>query len=863
MAAYRQRHVDKTCARWRAIETDGLRCRTLYKPSTSQAITAISHRRGGGPALELQRLLIPSTTAEAEPTAMFPSTMDDLRQALREYRHNPCIMGPVTAIIVLLILLVGGLGLLLKAPIVLLTLLLSPALGRFNLIIEFLYPTALGRWVHLTLVKLMLKSRVRRPSDKNRGFHSRTIEMRVEIVPGRVYLHPLPQWSDNLGYLIVCVPKPKAAVEIKPTPLGNVTIVDQASDEPLVACVVDCGDAPTVKELLALISQVHYDAKTIEIQSILSTHKHHDHTAGNKGMLKDPELGASIKHVFGGAVEKVPCCNYPLANGECLPLPKSGNNDMNDLVEIEAVATPGHTRGSLVYIMRPKDGVTALVAACLFTGDTMFSGGTGVPFEADIDDDPEAKLTKMTPTSFIRATASLHAVERCFSEVMVRSVRPDLVNQVSSDSILIFAGHEYTSELLARQFTQTMSESCRWKHFTPAVFFETVSHYYVALHRRALPHSSGKLLSAPSTLRRELLINPQLRMLHKRGEIVVRAVQLWHELFAKEKIGYCASEHVKKRRFLARKALSTQSQWNLDGSDVDRPGFATMYQTDLDSIIEELDAGRINGRRAAQRLREARALLNYSTIARRPVPDTLPSDRMIVKGLFGFVLLGSSPTALTLSDSKAMKLPAPVVSSSDRIRISKSRLLTVLHWLGLLSDENDGRRLEAMMDQLWKETREYSEQLSSFDPSGTEKKLYNAVDVEAEVNVEDEVSLGALRWVVYGIPQRPPGWAAKFCMPCTNPQPVGPEQSHPITKCGLRQHNGELVRHDIYTCPLCVSAAGCPVADDNEMEPQYSPGGKKPLQHYCSTQTDDDDGDGQSVSLSPTDEVLNILLREA
>jgi len=705
--------------------------------------------------------------------------------------------------------------------------------------------------------------------------------MRVEVIKDRVYLHPLPQWLDNLGYLVVCCPpKKSASPKVTSTPLGKVSVTDVGDEKiPIVAFVVDCGNAATVVEQVERISALHYDEKTIQIQSILSTHKHHDHTAGNKGLFEHETLGRSIKLVFGGAVEKVPCCNYPLRHGDLLPLPQYGENDMGDLIEVEAIATPGHTRGSLAFAMRPKISTVdqSTGSSFLFTGDTMFSAGSGVPFEADFESNQEEKANTMTPTSFINVAASNYAVERCFSEIIARSVPEDRLLRSSSDRVLIFPGHEYTTELLHRQLAQNGGDSTRWKHFSPSYFFEVASHYYVALHRRALPHSSGKLLSAPTSLRRELLINPQLRMLHKRGQLVIRAVHLWHDHFAKVKIvpignGYSRDTTVETGASpSASKTISSYQRWNLDASDIDRPVFSTVYTADLDLIIADLDSGRITHKDAAEQLRQMKAMIETPTIGRRPIPDTLPSNRIIFRTLLGFVLLGSTPSALTLSDSISMKLPPPVVSTSDRIRINKSRLVAVLHWLGLVEEENEkGKDIVAMISQLWKETREYSEKMSSFDADEDGTVTYKTGgDVEVEIRNESdyEIQLGALRWMVYGIPQKPPSFLEKTCcVPCSSSPPLGPpSQPHPIEKSGLSKHSGELVRHDLFNCLLCHSMAGCPIGDEDgltELNQNFaSPNGtghRPPLNRMSSTQTYDDDG--QSIEL--THDVLN-LLREA
>lgn len=742
---------------------------------------------------------------------------------------------------------------------------LSWFLNRFTFVVEFLYPTSLGRWLHITAVKYMTSRHL--PEDRTKKFHSRTLETRFQIT-NRVFIHPLPQFLDNLGYLVVCLPvgaSNEADERKEDTPLGTISVehVPQVGD-PILAFVIDCGDAEAVLELVDIISEIHYNRKAIEIHSILSTHKHHDHTAGNSALKA---AMPTIKTICGGAVEKVPGCNYPLANGDMVPLPKSGMNDMNEEIQVEAIATPGHTRGSLVFCLRSDKSVA------LFTGDTMFSGGSGVPFESDIERDQEEKMKSMSPWSFIKANASNFAVERCFAELLARSVRRGDMGNISSDRVLVLAGHEYTTELLGRQLSQS-TESCRWRNMNPSVFFETVSQLYVAWHRRSLPSSTGKLLVCPSTLRKELSINPMFRSLHKRGETVVRAILFWHRHFAKVKVPERYTSDLfdfhKNDALHWNKLSSTDNQWNVDTADVDRPIFATVYASELATIIDDLKEGKVSGKTAARKLEGLQSMLDIPTIGRRPIPDTLPSDNAICKGLVGLVLLGSSPAAMTLSDSAVMKMPAPVVTSSDRIKISKKRLLTVLYWLGLLDDEVDGARLVGMIHQLWKETKAHCDAMSRFDLVLTESNekvearkaeyddFLHSNDVENNANNEDDIELGALKWILYGIPERRSSWFSKWCMPCSPPPP---EQHHPIDKTSMRQHSGELVRHDPYSCLLCISGAGGSVNDDKPAQDPSSTGlgvRRAPIRREASVP---DDQESAAIEISP--EGLSCLIREA
>lgn len=669
---------------------------------------------------------------------------------------------------------------------------------RFNWVVEFLYPTGVGRWVHFFLMRMSARSKNAKPNDKSYGYHSRAMETRFEVVRNRVYIHPLPQFMDNLGYLVVCLPPSSAQSQI-------------------VGFVVDVGDAQAVARQVSLISNLHYQMRPICLQSILSTHKHHDHTAGNIA-LQRTEIGSDIKIVFGGAVEDVPGCTFPLANGDKLPLPRDDGNDMQSVVEVEAIATPGHTRGSLAYALRPLDQSLSTMSSILFTGDTMFSGGGGVPFESDIDPNQEGRTANMTGDSYIKASAATYAVERCFAEILYRCVPGSMMKSFSSDRVIVLPGHEYTYELLNRQLPQP-TESSRWKLFSPKIFFETASSYYVAMHRSTLPSTSGRVLSAPSSIQQQLSINPNLRSLRRRADVIVSALRFWNSHFSKapvnnEVVGGFGRNGMQTNATSQgpEKTRATEKQWNLDANDINSQVFTTVYSTDLDSIIADLDAGAVNPRKAAERLRRLKQKLDSPVVGRRPIPGTLPSNRVIYKGLLGLAILGSSPTALAPSDSKAMKISPSVGDSSDDIVVSKKHLIAVLYWLGLLTDVNDGNRIVKIIERLWSEARELESNQASIK---REDVTYDTVDVEASattVALHDKVDLGTLKWLLYGIPRQQIKSFPQFCSPCAKPKYEEKPEDHPIETCGMLPENGEFVRHDIFSCMLCRVGAGCPAA---------------------------------------------------
>ena len=439
---------------------------------------------------------------------------------------------------------------------------------------------------------------------------------------------------------------------------------------------------------------------------------------------------------------------------------------------------------------------------CLFTGDTIFSAGGGVAFEADVTSVDESK---MTANKYIQASAAAYAVERCFAEVLFR-----IVGYPSSQELLLFPGHEYTAELLGRQLTQQQQQlSCRWKNLVPAAFFDTASHWYVMHHRRTLPANNGRLMTVPSSLERELTINPHFRSLRLRGETVVNALQLWYTKFATEAVAVDAGPAFPVPPVATpSRPASNQQQWTLTANDMNRSIFTTVYASDLDQVIDDLRLGRVEPETAAKRLQELKGALQKQVIGRRPIPGTIPSSRAVYRGLLGFVLLASAPVALCPSDSEKMNLPEPMEpSETDRIEIDQNRLISVLHWLGLLNESN-GKELVAIIRLLWKETNAYIHR-------GAGVKRYQS-DMESAPTARDQVHLGALKWVIYGIPEQRPTSKLSYCMPCLDSDDDMPK--HPHMAIHYSRQSGELVRHDIYSCKLCRDATGCAAVQVQEVD---------------------------------------------
>jgi hydroxyacylglutathione hydrolase len=120
------------------------------------------------------------------------------------------------------------------------------------------------------------------------------------------------------------------------------------------ALVVDPGDAPVV---LAALQQFG-----VQLQAILVTHHHHDHTGGVAALRQ-----ATGAQVFGPAREAMPEPLTRLAGGDCVQALG---------LTFDVIDVPGHTAGHIAYYCPNADE-----APLLFCGDTLFSGGCGRLFE--------------------------------------------------------------------------------------------------------------------------------------------------------------------------------------------------------------------------------------------------------------------------------------------------------------------------------------------------------------------------------------------------------------------------------------------------------------------------------------------------
>jgi glyoxylase-like metal-dependent hydrolase (beta-lactamase superfamily II) len=126
---------------------------------------------------------------------------------------------------------------------------------------------------------------------------------------------------------------------------NNVYIV--ACDRTHQAVIIDAADEP--ERVLAA-------AVGLDVQAILTTHRHADHHGAVEEVRQT--LGVPFRIHADDAVEGVPPVETPIADGEIISF---GN------VSLQAIHTPGHTPGSTCFFGH----------GLLFSGDTLFPGGPG------------------------------------------------------------------------------------------------------------------------------------------------------------------------------------------------------------------------------------------------------------------------------------------------------------------------------------------------------------------------------------------------------------------------------------------------------------------------------------------------------
>ncbi|RYX98103.1 MAG: hydroxyacylglutathione hydrolase [Comamonadaceae bacterium] len=224
------------------------------------------------------------------------------------------------------------------------------------------------------------------------------------------------------------------------------------------ALVVDPGDAAPVVQVLEKLG--------LQLESILVTHHHADHTGGVDALRE--RTGAVV---FGPATERIPKPFTPLREGDTAHALG---------IDFQVIDVPGHTAGHIAFyapavsiVLRDTDGSEKTVdpsadhfsdvpgpRPVLFCGDTLFSGGCGRLFEG-------------TPAQMLDSLDKLAALP---------------------DSTLVCCAHEYTlSNLRFAEAVDTDNQDLR------------------AWHAKCIALREAGQPTVPSFIAQERLVNPFLR----------------------------------------------------------------------------------------------------------------------------------------------------------------------------------------------------------------------------------------------------------------------------------------------------------------------------------------------------------------
>ncbi|XP_028833718.1 putative hydrolase PNKD [Denticeps clupeoides] len=176
---------------------------------------------------------------------------------------------------------------------------------------------------------MFYKRQLRKARERYPAGHSKT---QTTIING-IKITPIPALSDNYSYMIV----------------------DTSSN---FAVVVDPTDPQSV--------QAYLEEERVTLEAILCTHKHWDHSGGNRILRR---LYNSCR-VYGNNMDNIPGLTHPLADKDTI--------EIGTCLRFRAFYTPGHTVGHIIYLL---DGRSYGGPSCLFSGDLVFLSGCGRMFE--------------------------------------------------------------------------------------------------------------------------------------------------------------------------------------------------------------------------------------------------------------------------------------------------------------------------------------------------------------------------------------------------------------------------------------------------------------------------------------------------
>ncbi|XP_038045052.1 probable hydrolase PNKD [Patiria miniata] len=147
-----------------------------------------------------------------------------------------------------------------------------------------------------------------------------------------IRIRPIPFLQDNYAYLVIDTPTNTAVV-------------------------IDPGDPEVV--------QYWVEEEGVSLTAIFTTHKHWDHSGGNKALRK---LYKKIA-VYGSSTDSIPGLTHHVVDGDSIEI---GG------LRFTTLFTPGHTVGHTAFLLHSPGGD---IPDSVFTGDLLFLGGCGRMFE--------------------------------------------------------------------------------------------------------------------------------------------------------------------------------------------------------------------------------------------------------------------------------------------------------------------------------------------------------------------------------------------------------------------------------------------------------------------------------------------------
>uniref|UniRef100_A0A672M7R0 Probable hydrolase PNKD n=1 Tax=Sinocyclocheilus grahami TaxID=75366 RepID=A0A672M7R0_SINGR len=175
------------------------------------------------------------------------------------------------------------------------------------------------------------KRQMRKARERYPAGHSRT---QPTIING-IKIIPVPILSDNYSYVVI------------DTASNMAVVVDPADPQPVQACLEEEG---------------------VALQAVLCTHKHWDHSGGNRALKRRYRSC----RVYGNAMDNIPGLTHPLSDKDTI--------DFGTRLRFRAFYTPGHTAGHIIYLL---DGRAIGGPSSLFSGDLVFLSGCGRMFEGN------------------------------------------------------------------------------------------------------------------------------------------------------------------------------------------------------------------------------------------------------------------------------------------------------------------------------------------------------------------------------------------------------------------------------------------------------------------------------------------------